>query len=90
MSDINSAFFQLKPTLKPECPGSPEFFGKTISAWDSNPRLVSLAVPINQLDEPALTNWLVWAAIKVSREFESQAERFFRKTSKTLDILALV
>ena len=44
-SNVNSAFFQLKPTLKPERPGSPEFSGKTMSAWDSNPRLVFLAVP---------------------------------------------
>ena len=27
-SNVNSACFQLKPTLKPECPASPEFFGK--------------------------------------------------------------
>ena len=38
--NVNSAFFQLKPTLKPECPGSPEFFGKIISALDSNTQLL--------------------------------------------------
>ena len=34
-SNVNSTSFQLKPTLKPENPGSPEFFGKTISALTS-------------------------------------------------------
>ena len=36
-SNIDSAFFRLKPTPKLERPGSPEFSEK-ISDWDSNPR----------------------------------------------------
>ena len=67
-SHFDSAFFQLKLTLKPECSGSPEFFRflptqthtqtrafhKTVSAWDSNPGKVLLADPFNQLDKSVL------------------------------------
>ena len=54
-SNVCSAFFQLKPTFTQEYLESPEFLGETISAWDSNPRLVFLVALLNQLDSSALT-----------------------------------
>ena len=49
--NVSSAFFQLKSTLKSEYPESPKFFGNVISAWDSNPRLDFLAVPVIELNQ---------------------------------------